>query len=350
MNKITRILKEKAYASGIDLIGITSAKPFEVSGTKKKTIDPKELLKGAASVVVAGFCFYYQLKDENCYQKEPRGIFSYGSRSFNPLRRHCQKIIQEILKKEGYQCVSSMKIPAKMAAVRAGLGRYGKNSVVLTEKLGSWVMFECLITDAPLETADNPIKLPVCDNCNICLKDCPTQAINEDYSIERKRCITNWLWGTYVPRELREKQGIRLFGCGECLKMCPANNRVKPRENFPVVLENYSDNPQLIPLAAGNKEYYRNVVPSFPRWAGIEAIRGNAIIALGNTGDPKAISVLKETLQYPKPQIRAYSAWALGKIGGKKAKTILEKALSGEKSSKVIFEIKLALYECSAQF
>jgi len=311
MKKITRNLKEEALTSGIDLIGITSARPFEITRKKRKNV--------------------------------------------NPMRRHCQNVIQKILKKEGYRCVSSIKIPAKLAAARSGLGKYGKNSVVITEKLGSWVMFECLITDAPLEILDCPVKIRACHNCNICIHGCPTQAIGKDYTIDISRCITNWLWGAYAPRELREKEGIRLFGCGECLKIFPANKHIKPRKNFPIdikprknfpiELENFRDNPELIPLAIGDREYYKKTVSSFPRWAGMEAIRGNAIIALGNIGGPKAVSVLEETLLYPKPQIRAYPAWALGKIGGKKAKTILEKALSGERNSKVIEEIKLALNE-----
>lgn len=338
-------MKEEAIASGIDLIGITSAKPFEVTGKKQKHVDPRNILKGATSVIVAGFCFYNQLDTEKFTQEEYRGVFSHESRSFNPLRRHCQKVIQKILKEEGYRCVSSMKIPAKPAAVRAGLGKYGKNTVVLTEKLGSWVMFECLITDAPLETVDCPVKIPACHKCNVCIEGCPTQAIRKDYTIDRTKCITNWLWGAYAPRELREKQGVRLFGCGECLKVCPKNKHIKPRKSFPVELEHFSDNPELIPLATADKAYYRNVVPSFPRWAGIEAIRGNVIIALGNIANPQAVNSLQQTLQYPRPRIRAYSAWALGKIGGKKAKIILEKALSRERNSKVIAEIKMALCE-----
>ncbi|MBU1487036.1 HEAT repeat domain-containing protein [bacterium] len=72
-------------------------------------------------------------------------------------------------------------------------------------------------------------------------------------------------------------------------------------------------------------------------------MRGNAIIALGNIADPAAISALEETLQHPKPQIRAYSAWALGKIGGKETKEILKEALSKEEKPKVVKEIKAAL-------
>ena len=161
--------------------------------------------------------------------------------------------------------------------------------------------------------------------------------------VKRAKCITNWLWGTFVPANLREKQGDRLFGCAECLKACPKNKEIKLRVEYPVALEVVSDSPELIPLATADAEYFRKVVPSFPRWAGKEPIRGNVIIALGNIADPAAIGALEETLQYPKPQVRAYSAWALGKIGEKEAKEALKRALSKEEKPKVIKEIKDAL-------
>lgn len=106
-----------------------------------------------------------------------------------------QKVIKGFLRKEGFKSVSTMKIPAKPAAVRAGLGKYGKNAVVLTERLGSWVMRETLVTDAPLDYEDQPVKVSDCGECDICLKACPTQAIYAPFKINRARCITNWLWG-----------------------------------------------------------------------------------------------------------------------------------------------------------
>jgi epoxyqueuosine reductase len=245
-----------------------------------------------------------------------------------PMRRYTERVIKQFLQKEGYKAVSSMKIPAKLAAVRAGMGKYGKNAVVLTEKFGSWVMFETVLTDAPLDYEDQPVEVSDCGDCDICIKACPTQAIYAPFKINRKLCITNWLWGTFIPPQLREKQQNRLFGCGECLKACPKNKHLRTQIKYPVALENTSDSPELIPLATADKEYFKKTISSFARWAGIDVIQGNAIIALGNIADPVAISALKKTIQHPKPQIRAYSAWALGKIKTDEAKDILKKALS----------------------
>ncbi|NQS90044.1 epoxyqueuosine reductase, partial [Patescibacteria group bacterium] len=295
---LTKELKNKILFEGIDLIGITSAEPFRVEGEKEKIIDPKEILKDAQAIVVAGFSIYNKLDILPSEPGRPRGMFSsYGTRAYMPMRTYCEKIIRQFLRKEGFKTVSTMKIPAKMAAVRAGLGKYGKNAVVLTGELGSWVMFETLITDASLDHEDYPVYVSDCEECDICLNACPTQAIYAPFKVNRRMCITNWLWGTFAPPEFRKKQGNRLFGCGECLKACPRNKHLKPRIEYPISLEEVSDSPELIPLTTADKEYFRKTISRFTRWAGIDAIRGNAVIALGNIADPAAIPALEKTLQ-----------------------------------------------------
>lgn len=140
------------------------------------------------------------------------------------IRAYCRKVIHQFLQERGFKTVSSTEVPAKMAAVRAGLGAYEKNSVVLTEKFGSWVMFECLMSYAPLDYEEHPIDHSPCGECEICIKACPTHAIYAPYKVDRKTCITSWLWGDFVPANLREKQEDRLFGCGQCLEVCPKIN------------------------------------------------------------------------------------------------------------------------------
>jgi len=310
----TNELMARIHAAGIDLASVTSAAPFLVTGKEERTVDPREILPGARAVIVTGFRVNYPSNASPSAPDRPRGLFPpYGSRVFMPMAAYCRKVVQGLLQEYGYKAVSSGKIPAKPAAVRAGLGHYGKNAVVDTPEFGSWVMFECLVTDAPLTYDNRPLGLTDCGDCTICLGACPTRAIHAPFKVDRARCITDWLWGTYAPAELREKQGNRLFGCGECLKACPRNVRVEPCHDYPAHLEATSDSPELIPLVTADDDYYRQVIPSFARLAGIEALRGNAIVALGNLADPVAVDALAGTLHYPRPQIRAYSAWSLGK-------------------------------------
>ena len=351
MNKdLTTDLKQYALANGIDLIGITSADPFIMQKEKETVANPKDLLSDARAIVITGF--YMKENDNNIPDEsiEPRGRFNaYNVKVFTPMQEYHRIIIKEFLEGEGYRVESDEynKIPYKMAAVRAGLGRYGKNSVVLTKKYGSFVMFTAQVTNAPLNSEEFPIDKTDCDECEICINSCPTRAIYAPFKFKRNLCITDWLWGSFIPIKLREKQKNRIFGCGECVRACPKNEKLKYRKEFPVTPEDVSSSPELIPLITANSRYFKKTIASFPLLAGIDAIRGNAIIALGNTGGSTvgdaSVNALKKALKHAKPQIRAYSAWALGRLKKLEANNILQNALLVEKDFKVIKEIQYAL-------
>jgi epoxyqueuosine reductase len=337
-------LRVKVKAAGIDLFGVTSAEPLPVQDGFRHQ-QPRDLLPTAQSVVAAGYCIYYEPRIVAPEPGKPRGRFTaYGSRVFEQMERFCTDVISGCLRDRGFAAVAAPRIPIKPAIVRAGLGKYGRHSVVVTEELGSMVMFACVVTDAPLESGNAPIHETQCPrNCTLCIDACPTGAITGPYEIDRARCITNWLWGTYAPADLRVKQENRLFGCAECLKACPKNKHVRPRGEYPIPTDGVNDSPELIPLLTGDLEYFKQVIPTFPMRAGIDNIRGNAVIALGNIGDPAAAEGLGATLAHAKPQLRAYSAWALGRIATDKARGMINAARARESDPMVIAEMDNAL-------
>jgi epoxyqueuosine reductase len=228
------------------------------------------------------------------------------------------------------------------------LGRYGKHCVVITPELGSMVMFAAVVTDAPLARVedDRPSRAEICPpECRLCVDACPTGAIAGDYKLDRSRCITNWLWGAFSPREQRAEQQNRLFGCAECLLACPANANVQPRREYPVATDTVGDCPELLPLAAGDRAYYDRSIPTFPRQAGFETMRASAIVALGNAGDPVAVETLAGTIGSEDQRQRAYSAWALGRLSSERSRILLEEARDREADELVLQEIRAALGE-----
>lgn len=345
MTGLNEALQEAVLAAGIDLVGVTSAEPLPVNKGVYPHAQPREVLPDARAVVVAGFSVAYEPRLLPSEPGKPRGRFTpYGSRVFEQMEAYCGKIVGDFLRERGYRAIAAPGIPAKPAAVRAGLGHYGRNTVVVVPELGSWVMFACVVTDAPLACADYPLEEAVCsEGCDACRRACPTGALTGPYKIARAKCITAWLWGAFAPAGLRDKQGTRLFGCGECLSACPRNKRVAPRQSYPVPIDDFCDSPELIPLLSMEEEEFKRSIPTFPRRAGIDAIRGNAVIALGNIADPAAVPALGRTLRDKNRQIRAYSAWALGRIGGAEARALLEAARVVENEPKTLREIELAL-------
>jgi len=286
INAFTSFFLEQAVSQGIDLIGITSAKPFITKDESRTIIDPKELLPNARAVIVTAF-YSNEKGDPAMFDiNHPRGKYAFDQsiRSCRPMENFYFQQIQSILGKLGYEVINNRdnRIPEKMAAARAGIGKYGKSTVIITKKYGSFVRLVSFVTNAPLEYEDHELYESDCGKCEVCIKICPTNAIYEPFHLKKELCISDWLWGSYVPINLREKQENRIFGCGECVRLCPRNRRLTTREKYPVELEDVSLAPELIPLLTGDYEYYQKTIASFPLSAGIESIRGNSIIALGN--------------------------------------------------------------------
>jgi epoxyqueuosine reductase len=347
-SNLTAELKAHVLAAGIDQVGVLSADPLPESPAVYRHVQAREVLPEARAVVVAGFCVRYEPRLRPSEPGAPRGRFTpYGSRAFQQMNAHCEDAVGSFLRARGYAAAPVPRLPIKPAAVRAGLGRYGRHSVVVTPRLGAWVMFSCFATDAPLAVEDQPLQAPVpCPpDCRRCVEACPTGAITADYAVDRAKCVTNWLWGYFVPPELRPHQENRMFGCGECLLACPRNKGVKPRRDYPVPIDEAEDSPELIPLLTADEAHFRATLPAFAMQAGVDAMRGNAVIALGNSGDPAAVDALAAMLGHEKPQLRGYTAWALGRLGGATACRMLAAARARETDAAVIGEIDAALAE-----
>lgn len=345
-SRLTGEMKAHILAAGIDLVGVLSAEPLPESPAVYRHVQAREVLPEARAVVVAGFCVRYEPRLRPSEPGAPRGRFTpCGSRAFQPMNAHCEATVGSFLRDRGYAAAPVPRLPIKPAAVRAGLGRYGRHAVVVTPKLGAWVMFSCFATDAPLETEEQLLQAPVpCPpDCRRCVEACPTGAITADYEVDRAKCVTNWLWGYYVPPELRHHQENRMFGCGECLLACPRNKGVAPRRDYPVPIGAAEDSPELIPLLIADEARFRATLPAFAMQAGVDAMRGNAVIALGNSGDPAAVDALAATLRHERPQLRGYTAWALGRLGGEKARRMLAAARARETDAGVIGEIEAAI-------
>jgi len=346
---LTGELKEYALKHGIDLIGVASAEAFEVDGLDKPLVDPRTYLENAKSVVVYGL-YFGSPSPEQSRPDTPRGRLSPGMGAFYAMHEHCCGVIESYLNKKGYNAVKGErgeKIALKPLAVKAGIGVYGKNSLVHAEGFGSWIYLECVITDAPLEAEDRPYKLSDCGDCTACMEACPTNTIKEPYKVIPSLCIAQWLDGVPISRQFREEVGNRLTGCEICQEVCPKNQGLAPRKHYPVEIEEKSDNPELIPLLLGDENYYKTVLPSFVLEMDISTLRRNVALALGNIGEPISVPALVKALSYSESEVRSYAAWALGKIGGKRARDALARSLASEIDSEVQEEIKVALQKCS---
>jgi len=315
-----------------------------------KRCNPKSILKRAKSIIsVAQRYLIEEVEDipdkEQLYGK----IAKYDVGNFYyEVKLKLKKIIDFINQETNFKYRSKNKscyvsLVEKPIAQRAGIGWYGKHGIIITEKFGSWVVLGEIITELELET-DKPLQRD-CGNCTICIDLCPTKAIVSPYIIDRTRCLQYISERPIkVPLAFREKWGDRLYGCTTCQEVCPRNDKVKLKKYRPKFGYIGSKIP-LIPLLTITEEEFQNYF-AYNQIAmrTREAIKRNAVLALGNIGDTRAVAPLIKILyEGDSPLVRGHTAWALGKIGGRKAKFALEKVLNIEKDKEVKEEIINAL-------
>jgi epoxyqueuosine reductase len=248
------------------------------------------------------------------------------------------------LERRGIRCSKEAYLPHKLVARRAGVGFYGKNCLIQTEHFGSWVALVSIVTNANLEF-DKPLSLN-CGSCEACIRACPTQAIVAPYTLNIGRCINHLLASTQpIPIELRPLIGNRINSCDRCQEACPHNRNVPPvKKKFPNPRKNWGTSPPLIKLLRISGEEFKKSFADLDWYKPeLKFLQRNVIIALGNIGDPVSLSILNKMLRNQEGMIRAHAAWAIGRIGGPKAKQLLRRAFRKERESYVKEEIDNAL-------
>jgi len=382
---LTSKIKELGEEIGLDIVRITNAKSFPetekyiIESIEKgyipknnyhhkknylektehinpnkigKRCNPKNILKRAKSIISVAQCYLIEDTEDAQDREQPCGkIAKYDIGNFYyEVKVKLKKIIDFINQETNFKYKSKCKsnyvsLVEKPIAQRAGVGWYGKNGIIMTEKFGSWVVLGEIITELELDT-DESLQRD-CGDCTICIDSCPTRAIVSPYVIDRTKCLQFISERPMnVPLAFREKWEDRLYGCTICQEVCPKNIKVKvkPKKYRPKYGFIGSRIP-LIPLLTITQEEFQdyfayNQIAMRPR----EAIKRNAVLALGNIGDPRAVVPLIKVLEEDdNSMVRGHTAWSLGKIGGEKAKFALEKALKNEEDREVKEEITNAL-------
>ena len=228
----------------------------------------------------------------------------------------------------------------------AGIGWFGKNTMLISRSLGSWFFLGAVLTDLQLDY-DNPLDQNYCGTCTRCLDACPTDAFPEPGLLNARRCIS-YLTIEHrkdsIPLDLRSGIGEWLFGCDICQDVCPWN-RFAPEETLPQFQHIASMNPvdcrELLTLSVDEFEVRFHGSPlSRPGRAGL--LR-NAAIVLGNAKALHAEQELTAAMNDQEPMIRGAAAWALGQLQTQSAKLALQLRLVVEDDESVRQEILAAL-------
>lgn len=334
-----RAIKEKGRELGID-IKITQAESFIPEKERIKSqvkqglfinprwfsgseldrfCNPKTILASAKSII-SSFLFYLTKEEPNPSKSgEPYGfVANYTQRNYYKELKKRLKRLGQFIKKEynaKFAIHSCGPIAEKPIAQRSGTGYYGKHSIIIHPKYGSWIVLGEIITDLEFEV-DKPLDKS-CGECSRCIDACPTKAIIAPYIIDRKKCIQALSnSGGIISEEIAGVWEDRVYGCTTCQDVCPINKKVQaePPKTEIGIVGAYLPLIELLQMdePTYRKKYAHNQISA--RWIDFDTIKRNALIALGNIKDKKTIPIIKKFTMVAHPVLKDTARWALSQF------------------------------------
>ncbi|MFO8191420.1 MAG: tRNA epoxyqueuosine(34) reductase QueG [Bacillota bacterium] len=327
--------------------------PFEEQNLLAR-ISPEKLLPDCRSIIVIAIPYAAPEKSVAVSSDQPRGLVARCARAldYHDVVKDRAEAIIRIISDETKNpfhyrilCDSSPLVERELA-FRAGIGHIGDNCTLITDLYGSFTVLGTILVNKEIETGEPSKK--TCINCQKCREACPTGALQAPFIINPYLCLSYLTQAPGVfPREMRPLLGNRIYGCDECQNACPLNKERAASPFAEFAFNYFPAEPFLLPmLEMTGKEYALTVGLTSAGWRGKTTLQRNVIIALGNSGDPRAVKPLARLLENDsRPLIRLHSAWALGRIGGSGARFYLEKARHHEIDPAAREEVEISLEE-----
>ena len=337
-------LAAKARALGFGACHVTSAEPpLELGArlsawlaegahgemgwmadTLDRRADPRALMAGARSLVMLGLNYGPREDPLAATRRRDRGAISvYGrNRDYHDVVKGKLKELAAWLvaeaRPEGADVkvfVDTAPLMEKPFAARAGIGWQGKHTNLVSREFGSWLFLGAILTDLDLEP-DAP-ETDHCGTCRACLDACPTRAFPAPYRIDARRCIsylTIELKGP-IPQDFRAAIGNRIYGCDDCLAVCPWNKFAAAGREAKLAAREDLVAPPLSELGRLDDAAFRNRFSGSPiKRIGRARFVRNVLIAIGNGGDAALATVARERLGDENPIVRGAAVWALSRL------------------------------------
>lgn len=292
-----------------------------------KRYHPGELVPGTLRVISVRMDYLPPDDDAEAIQKDLTSAFisryALGRDYHKLMRKRLQKLakrIQEDIGDFDYRVfVDSAPVLEKPLAVKAGLGWMGKHTNIINRDAGSWFFLGEIYTDLLLPT-DEPVT-DHCGDCSACIDICPTRAIIAPYQLDARLCIsylTIELFGS-IPEHLRPLMGNHIYGCDDCMMVCPWNRFATPTGEADFLPRQGLDQAGLLELFSWDEAGFLNKTEGSPiRRIGFERWQRNIAVALGN-GHPDAevISALNSALCHASTLLQEHIDWALQQLSNK---------------------------------
>jgi epoxyqueuosine reductase len=289
--------------------------------TAERRGDPRALWPQARSVIMLGLNYGPNEDPLEILKRRDRGgisVYARGDDYHELIKKRLKSLARWLIANAGGDVkvfVDTAAVMEKPLAAAAGLGWQGKHTNLVSREFGSWLFLGAIFTTLDLPT-DEPHG-DHCGQCRACLDICPTAAFPAPYRLDATRCIS-YLTIEHkgpIPRELRPLMGNRIYGCDDCLAVCPWNKFAKQGHEAKLAAREELRAPSLAELARLDDAAFRALFSKSPvKRIGRDRFVRNVVIAMGNSGDATLALEAERLLSDPSPLVRGAAVWALSQL------------------------------------
>ncbi len=334
-------LVQAARAQGFDTIGITRPNAIPEAAPRLRAFldagahgdmawlgnkaewraSPAAMWPQVRSVIMLGVNYGPDEDPLAVLRERSRGgisVYARGDDYHDIIKPRLKTLARWLIEKAGGEVkvfVDTAAVMEKPLAAAAGIGWQGKHTNLVSRRFGSWLFLGAIFT-----TLELPLNAPEddhCGNCHACLDICPTAAFPAPYRLDARRCIS-YLTIEHkgaIPRELREPIGNRIYGCDDCLAVCPWNKFAVTGREAKLAAREALRAPRLADLARLDDAAFRALFAKSPvKRIGRTRFIRNVLIAIGNSGDASLAGEAERLLDDASPLVRGAAIWALGRL------------------------------------
>lgn len=363
--RLTACIRSAAASAGFEAVGFTRASLPETLRTRlmrfialgrhgemgwlearaDERAHPQSLWPAAQSVIMLGMNYGPDHNPLDALKEKSNGVISVyaQNRDYHDIvKKRLKRIARQIVEETGAEVkvfVDTAPVMEKPLGVRAGIGWQGKHTNLVSREFGSWLFLGAIFTTLALP-ADEP-EQDHCGSCRQCLDICPTHAFPTAYQLDATRCIS-YLTIEHagpIPHEFRKAMGNRIYGCDDCLAICPWNKFADRAQEAKFHARDELRAPSLRQLVDLDDDAFRKLFSGSPvKRTGRNRFVRNVLIAIGNSGDAGLTDCATARLSDESPLVRGAAVWALNALDPQNAAFARTRHERGESDPGVIAE------------
>jgi len=312
--------------------------------------DPRTLWPEVRSVIMLGVNYGPAHDPLAVLKQRDRGavsVYAQGDDYHEIIKPRLKDLARWLIARAGGDVkvfVDTAAVMEKPLAAAAGLGWQGKHTNLVSREFGSWLFLGSIFTT--LELPPDAADADHCGSCRSCLDVCPTEAFTGPYMLDARRCIS-YLTIEHkgpIPHELREAMGNRVYGCDDCLAVCPWNKFAQASHEAKLASREVLRAPKLADLVRLDDDTFRALfAKTAVKRTGRDRFVRNVLIAIGNAGDPSLAQEAERLIGDASPLVRGAAVWALSRLDPARLAALAPQHRAGEADPGVAGEWAAAL-------